>query len=170
LGIYAERWVSIIALFAKNTIIQVSGFDNECISGELVYNQKWYWNLTFTSNNLPVDLTGVTINAQIVRREISNLQDTRYGLSFDIANYTPAPTPVSLTVNNPAPATGTFTVIIDDSTWGLISSDPELNIAAIDPVCFSGRIKLSFPAAGLNPAQDQIIFLLFLVRSDGVVN
>jgi len=159
-----------MALFAKNTIIQVSGFDNECISGELVYNQKWFWNLTFTSNGSPVDLTGVTIDAQIVRREISNLQDTRYGLSFDIANYTPTPTPVSLTINNPVPSSGTFTLLIDDSTWGVISSDPELNIAAIDPVCFSGRIKLSFPTDGSTPAQDQIIFLLFLVRSDGVVN
>ena len=159
-----------MALFAKNTIIQVSGFDNECISGELVYNQKWYWNLTFTSNNEPIDLTGVTIDAQIVRREISNLQDTRYGLSFDIANYTPTPTPVSLTINNPVPSSGTFTLLIDDSTWGVISSDPELNIAAIDPVCFSGRIKLSFPPVNGSPAQDQLIFLLFLVRSDGVVN
>jgi len=159
-----------MALFSKNTIIQVSGFDNECISGELVYNQKWYWNLTFTSNGTPVDLTGTTIDAQIIRREISNLQDTRYGLSFDIANYVPEPSPVSLTIANENATAGIFTLIIDESTWNLISTDPELNISAVNPVCFSGRIKISFPANGSTPAQDQIIFLLFLVRSDGVVN
>ena len=58
-----------MAIFSKNTITQVSGFDNQCISGELVYNQKWYWNLTFTSGGNPLDLTGTTIDAQIIRRE-----------------------------------------------------------------------------------------------------
>ena len=159
-----------MAIFSKNTIIQVSGFDNQCISGELVYNQKWYWNLTFTSGGNPLDLTGTTIDAQIIRREISNLQDTRYGLSFDIADYIPEPSPVSLTIVNENASAGVFTLVIDESTWGVISSDPELNISATNPVCFSGRIKISFPATGSNPAQDQIIFLLFLVRSDGVVN
>jgi len=159
-----------MALFSKNTIVQVSGFDNECLSGELVYNQKTFWNLTFTSGGNPVDLTGTTINAQIIRREISNLQDTRYGLSFDIANYVPEPDPVTLTIANENALAGVFTLIIDESAWSIISTDPELNISAVNPVCFSGRIKISFPASGSTPAQDSIIFLLFLVRSDGVVN
>jgi hypothetical protein len=34
---------------------------------------------------------------------------------------------------------------------------------------FSGRIKVSFPVSGSQPAEDNIIFLLFLVRSDGIV-
>jgi len=159
-----------MALFSKNTIVQVSGFDNECLSGELVYNQKTFWNLTFTSGGNPVDLTGTIINAQIIRREISNLQDTRYGLSFDIANYVPEPEPVTLTIANENASAGVFTLIIDESAWSIISTDPELNISAVNPVCFSGRIKISFPASGSTPAQDSIIFLLFLVRSDGVVN
>lgn len=159
-----------MALFSKNTITQVSGFDNQCISGELVYNQKTFWNLVMATDGVPVDLTGATIDAQIIRRQISNLQDTRYGLSFDIADYVPEPAPVDLTITNRSDADGLFTLVIDESTWDVISTDPELNISANNPVAFSGRIKISFPSSGSTPAQDSIIFLLFLVRSDGVVN
>ena len=159
-----------MALFSKNTLTQVSGFDNQIIAGELVYNQRTFWNLSFASGGSPVDLTGTTINAQIIRREVSNLQDTRYGLSFDIADYVPEPDPVTLTIVNENATNGTFTLVIDESAWAIMASDPELNIAANNPVAFSGRIKISFPASGSTPAQDSIIFLLFLVRSDGVVN
>ena len=159
-----------MAIFNKNTLQQVSGFDNEIIAGELVYNQKTFWNLAFNSNGLPVDLTGATINASIIRRQVSNIRDSRYGLTFDIADYTPAPTPVSLAISNRVDASGTFTLEIDESTWSVISTDPQLDINAQNCVGFSGRIKISFPASGLTPAQDMIIFLLFLVRSDGVVN
>jgi len=159
-----------MAIFNKNTLRQVSGFDNEIIAGELVYNQKTFWNLNFNTDGIPVDLTGATITAQIIRRQLSNIHDSRYGLTFDIADYTPAPTPVSLTITNRDDALGTFTLVIDESAWGVISSDPQLDINAENCVGFSGRIKISFPAVGDTPAQDQIIFLLFLVRSDGVVN
>jgi hypothetical protein len=159
-----------MAIFNKNTLQQVSGFDNEIIAGELVYNQKTFWNLAFNNNGLPVDLTGATINASIIRRQVSNIRDSRYGLTFDIADYTPAPTPVSLAISNRVDALGTFTLEIDESTWSVISTDPQLDINAQNCVGFSGRIKISFPASGSTPAQDMIIFLLFLVRSDGVVN
>ncbi len=159
-----------MAIFSKNTLTQISGFDNQIIAGELVYDQKQYWNLAFETDGIPVNLTGATIGAQIIRRQISNLQDTRYGLSFDIADYTPTPSPVNLTISNRIDAAGTFTLVIDESAWGVISTDPQLDISAVNPVAFSGRIKLSFPAVGVTPAQDMIIFLLFLVRSDGVVN
>jgi len=159
-----------MAIFNKNTLQQVSGFDNEIIAGELVYNQKTFWNLAFNSNGLPVDLTGATINASIIRRQVSNIRDSRYGLTFDIADYTPAPTPVSLAISNRVDASGTFTLEIDESTWSVISTDPQLDINAQNCVGFSGRIKISFPVSGSTPAQDMIIFLLFLVRSDGVVN
>lgn len=158
-----------MALFSKNVITQVSGFDNPLITGELVYNQKTFWNLQMTSNGAPVNLAGTTISASIVRRTVSNLIDTRNGLSFDVANYTPTPTPISLTITNQVDAQGSFTLVIDDSAWSLITSDPELDIDAVNPVCFTGRIKISFPAATPTPAQDNIIFLMFLVRSDGVV-
>jgi hypothetical protein len=159
-----------MALFSKNTLTQVSGFDNQIISGELVYNQRQYWNLVMTSNDEPIDLTDVGIDAQIIRRQISNLVDTRNGLSFDIADYEPPPTPVNMTITNRHDTDGMFTLVIDESAWDVISTDPELNIAAVDPVAFSGRIIISFEAVGETPAQDLVIFLLFLVRSDGVVN
>ena len=149
---------------------QVSGFDNEIIAGELVYNQKTFWNLNFNTDGIPVDLTGATISAQIIRRQLSNIHDSRYGLTFDIADYTPTPTPVDLTITNRDDLLGHFTLVIDESAWGVINSDPQLDINAENCVGFSGRIKISFPASGDTPAQDQIIFLLFLVRSDGVVN
>jgi hypothetical protein len=160
-----------MAIFNKNTLAQVSGFDNPILAGELVWNQKTYWNLSFTNcaTGLPIPLTGPTLDAQIVRRQVSNIVDTRNGLTFDIADYTPTPTPVNLTISNRNDAAGTFTLVIDDSTWSLINSDPQLEINAQDCVGFSGRIKVSFPATGSTPQDDAIIFLLFLVRSDGVV-
>ena len=159
-----------MAVFNKNSLTQISGFDNPIIAGELVYNQKTFWNLAFATDGTAVNLTGATIDAQILRRQISNLQDTRYGLTFDIADYTPTPTAVTLTITNRVDASGTFTLVIDESAWSVISSDSQLDINATDCVAFSGRIKISFPASGTTPAQDSIIFLLFLVRSDGVIN
>ena len=159
-----------MAVFNKNTLTQISGFDNQIIAGELVWQQSKFWNFAFNTDGVPVDLTGATIDAQIIRRQLSNVQDTRYGLSFDIGDYDPPPSPVDLTITNIDEAEGRFTLVIDDSTWGLISSDPELNIADVNGIGYSGRIKISFPAVGSTPAQDSIIFLLFLVRSDGVVN
>lgn len=159
-----------MALFSRNVISQISGFDNPLITGELVYNQKWYWNLTLLDvNGDPVNLSTATITADIVRRQVSNLIDTRNGLSFDVANYTPVPTPISLTISNKVDAAGSFTLVIDDSVWNLISSDPQLKIDAQDPVCFTGKIKIAFASSGVTPAEDNIIFLMFLVRSDGIV-
>lgn len=160
-----------MAIFNKNTLTQVSGFDNPIIAGELVWQQQTYWNLNITAsdNVTPLDLTGATIDATIIRRELSNIQDTRYGLSFDIANYSPTPSPVPLTITNRVDASGQFTLVIDSTAWGLIDSDPELDINAQNCVGYSGRIKIAFPTDKTNPANDYIVFLLFLVRSDGVV-
>jgi hypothetical protein len=160
-----------MAIFHKNTLAQVSGFDNPILAGELVWNQKTFWNLTFTNTGtgLPVNLTGSTIDAAIVRRELTNLIDTRNGLTFDIADYEPPPATIPLTVTNIVNNLGTCTLVIDSDTWALINSDPELAINAQDPVGFSGRIMVSFPVSGTTPADDSVIFLLFIVRSDGVV-
>ena len=168
-----------MAVFNKNTLTQVSGFDNQIIAGELVYNQNTYWNVTLANNVdpcdcngtiTPVNLTNATITAQIIRRTLSNVKDSRYGLTFDIADVNPPPSPVNLTITNISPTTGTFTLVIDQSTWNVIAGDPELDIQDINPVGFSGRIKVSFPASGSTPAYDMIVFLLFLIRSDAVVN
>lgn len=158
-----------MAIFNKNTLAQVSGFDNPILAGELVWDQQTYWNLTFTSASGPVDLTGATIDAQIVRRQVSNIIDTRNGLTFDIADYTPTPPAIPLTVTNINAGAGACTLVIDAGAWSLMATDPQLEINAQNCVGYSGRVKVSFPAAGLNPADDMIIFLLFLVRSDGVV-
>jgi hypothetical protein len=161
-----------MAVFNKNTLTQVSGFDNPIIAGELVTNQKTFWNLTMqASDGTPINLTGATIDASIIRRQLSNVQDTRYGLTFDIADYIiSTPTAIALTISNRVDATGKFTLTIDDSAWSLITTDTQLDISAVNPAGFSGRIKISFPALGSTPAQDSIVFLLFLVRSDGVTN
>lgn len=160
-----------MAVFAKNTLTQVSGFDNPIIAGELVYDQQTYWNLQLTSEDgtTPVDLTGATIDAQIIRRQLSNVQDTRYGLTFDISNYTPTPSAIPLTITNRVNATGSFTLVIDSDSWGLLTTDDQMAINSVNGAGFSGRIKISFPAVTGQPAEDNIIFLLFLVRSDGIV-
>ena len=158
-----------MAIFNKNTLAQVSGFDNPILAGELVWDQQTYWNLTFTSTSGPVNLTGATIDAQIVRRQVTNIIDTRNGLTFDIADYTPTPAAIPLTITNINAAAGTCTLVIDAGAWSLMSTDPQLEINATSCVGYSGRVKVSFPAVGATPADDMVIFLLFLVRSDGVV-
>ena len=158
-----------MAVFNKNSLTQVSGFDNPIIAGELVYEQKTFWNLEITNEGgTAVDLTGATINSQIIRRQLSNVQDTRYGLSFDIADYSPTPTPITLSITNRDDLKGQFTLVIDDSAWSLVDTDTQLAINSVNGAGFSGRIKISFPSVGSTPAEDNIIFLFFIVRSDGV--
>jgi len=160
-----------VAIFSKNTLTQVSGFDNQIIAGELVYNQKTYWNITLNNaDGTPRNLTGATITSQIIRRQLSNVRDSRYGLTFDIADFSPPPTAVNLTIANQSLSTGSFTLVIDESTWLVLSTDTELDINAENPVGFSGNITVAIPASGSTPAQDLIVFLLFLVRSNGVTN
>jgi hypothetical protein len=161
-----------MAIFNKNTLQQVAGFDNEILAEELVWNQAGYWNMVLRNQDtgLPIDLTNTTIDAQIIRRQLSNIRDSRYGLTFDIADYIPAPSAIPLTVTNRDDANGIFTLVFDSNAWGLAANDPQLDINAQNCVGYSGRIKISFPAVNGTPANDQIVFLLFLVRSDGVIN
>lgn len=160
-----------MAVFNKNTLTQVSGFDNQIIAGELVYQQSTFWNLTLTNEDgTPLDITSATLDAQIIRRQLSNVKDTRYGLTFDISDYTPPPTAIPLDITNVDGPTGTFTLVIDSYAWGLIASDPQLDIASINGAGFSGRIKISFGQSGSTPPEDLIVFLLFLVRSDAINN
>jgi len=160
-----------MAVFNKNTLTQVSGFDNQIIAGELVWQQKTFWNLALLDNDeVPLNLDGATIDAQIIRRTLTNVRDSRYGLSFDIGDYTPTPTPIDLTITNISDVDGSFTLVIDDDAWDLIANQPELDISSVNGAGFSGRIKISFPVSGTTPANDLIIFLLFIVRSDAIVN
>jgi hypothetical protein len=252
-----------MAKFTQATLNQVAGFDAQVLAQNLIYNQKDFWNFewstvtSYTSGwqtgTTPVDLTGATINATIVRRAIVDYQDSRTGIDFKIYDYplvplittitqtssspdiltctttadlfvdqpvqfvgtvfggvainttyfvktivdettftisatqgggtftlSPgagtmrmnrvAPTPIVLPISNVVNAAGTFTLTVDDDTWDLIAGDPDLDISAAEPACFTGRIKISFPAVGTQPAYDQAVFLLFLVNSDGVIN
>jgi hypothetical protein len=160
-----------MAVFNKNTLTQVSGFDNQIIAGELVWQQKTYWNLALNADDgTPLDLSDATIDAQIIRRTLTNVRDSRYGLTFDISDYTPTPDPIDLTITNETGAGGSFTLVIDNTAWDLIEGQVGLDIASINGIGYSGRIKISFPASGTTPANDLIIFLLFLVRSDAIVN
>lgn len=160
-----------MAVFNKNTLTQISGFDNQIIAGELVWNQNIFWNLTLNDpDGNPLDLTFASIDAQIIRRTLTNVRDSRYGLTFDIGDYTPTPSPIPLMIQNRDDQTGTFTLVIEDAAWGLIANQPELNINNVNGAGFSGRIKISFPPMGSTPANDMIIFLLFIVRSDAIVN
>lgn len=252
-----------MAKFTQATLNQVAGFDAQVLAQNLIYNQKDFWNFSWstivsyvggwTANTVPVNLVGATINAQIIRRAITNFNDSRTGYDFQIHDYPlvplittitqaettddtltctstaelfvgqpvqfvgsvfggvainttyyvktiitettftisatqggstfnltsasgtmrmnrVAPTPVSLPITNRIDTAGTFTMTIDESAWGVIAGDPDLNINAIEPACFTGRVKISFPAIGSQPAYDEAVFLLFLVNSDGVVN
>ena len=248
--------------FTQATLNQVAGFDAQVLAQNLIYNQKDFWNFSWstivnyaggwTANTVPVDLVGATIDAQIIRRAITNYTDSRTGYDFQINDYPlvslittvtattapdlltavttkdmfvgqpfnfvgdafgdlftsgvwyvhsivdettfrvaldPAgpsynvqtatgllkmnrvkPTPINLPITNRIDLAGTFTMTIDDDTWGLIAGDPDLNINAAEPACYTGRIKISFPAIGSQPAYDEAVFLLFLVNSDGVIN
>jgi len=252
-----------MAKFTQATLNQVAGFDAQILAQELIYDQKDFWNFSWATNltytggwvtgSTPVNLTGATIDAQIIRRAITNFRDSRTGLDFEINDYplipkvctitateatddtltcdtvellyigkpiqftgtvfggvainttyyvktiptattftisstsggptfglstatgtmaanTIKPTPINLPITNIVAVDGTFTMTIDDDTWDLIAGDPDLDINATDPACFTGRVKISFPAVGSQPAYDEIVFLLFLVASDGVVN
>jgi hypothetical protein len=75
-----------------------------------------------------------------------------------------------LTIENKDNLTGTFTLVIEDNAWGLIANQPELDINSVNGAGFSGRIKISFPSIGSTPAYDMIVFLLFIVRSDAIIN
>jgi len=249
-----------MAKFSQYTLNQVAGFDQQILAQQLVINQKDFWNFVWsinantagwnTNTGTPVDLTGCTITAEIKRRQIVDLEDSRNGINFTIVDY-PAPEAIGIitefdgaeffqtsteTVNNlyatqpvyfknvlgavvanqiytidsieqpgkfsltgysgsattgamtmynglfnntptielditnlDAPE-GSFTLIIDESTWDNIQNDPGFNINATDPVCYTGRLKVEFPAIGPQPAYDEVIFLLFLVTTDGVTN
>jgi len=255
-----------MAKFSQQTLNMVAGTDGQILAENLVYDQSDFWNFEWAStttssgwvtNTAPINLTNVTIDAQIVRRDISNFNDSRTGLNFKIADYPAIPLittvttteatvntmrcadtsklyigqpvtfagtvfggvainttyyvltiptattftisatsggaefvlttatgtmtmdkpnalPIALPITNRDDTLGTFTMTIDDDTWGVIMGDPDLDINAIEPACFSGRLKLSFPpvinGAVTQPAYDQVVFLLFLINSDGVVN
>ena len=254
-----------MAKFSQYTLNQISG-TGQILAENLVYNQRDFFNFAWAStttssgwvtNTSPIDLTNVTIDAQIVRRVISGYHDSRTGLDFTIADYPAVPLiqtitatdasnntmrctstsklyigqpvtfsgtvfggvainttyyvltiptattftisstsggtefvltttagsmsmdkpnalPITLPITNRDDTLGTFTMTIDESSWGIIMGDPDLDINSAEPGCFSGRVKLSFPpvvnGAITQPAYDEFVYLLFLITGDAVVN
>lgn len=126
--------------------------------------------MTLEDGGTALDLTGATIDAQIIRRIVTNVRDSRYGLTFDIANYTPEPEPVDLTITNRNDAGGSFTLVINSAAWDAIAGQADLDIDSVNGAGYSGRIKISFPQTGSTPANDMVIFLMFLLRSDAIIN
>lgn len=166
--------------FSKDVLTQVAGVNGQIIAQTLYYNQKDFWNIQLTQNptsqngwvttSTPLDLTGATISAEIIRRTITNFTDTRCGLDFDISDYSPTPTAIVLPITDRVDSNGSFKISLDVSTWGIPSNDPDIDIAAPNPAGFTGRLKISYPAQGNQPAYDEIVQLLFIVSSDGVIN
>lgn len=96
-----------MAKFTQATLNQVAGFNAQVLAQNLIYNQKDFWNFqwsTTPSNTTdcqtgitPLDLTGATINAQIVRRAITNFSDSRTGYDFKIYDYPLVPLITTIT-------------------------------------------------------------------------
>lgn len=163
--------------FAASTLRQLGGFDGKVLAQEIIYGQKDFYNIAWLSNldncidqTQPIPLTNTTVDAQIKRRKISNFADSRTGLVFDIGDYSPEPATINLLITNKDEAKGTFTLVLDTSEWNLLPNDLELDLGKNQPVLFTGRIKVHFPAVGTQPPHDEHIYLMFLVKSDGVIN
>ena len=111
-----------MAKFSQNTLNQVGGFDGQVLAQELVYNQKAFWNLTWANitsytsgwqtGTTPINLTGATISAEIIRRSITNFRDSRTGLDFVITDY-PLVSQINTITNT---TTGTDILTCDDTS------------------------------------------------------
>ena len=98
-----------MAVFNKNSLTQISGFDNQILSGELVWQQQAFWNIFLTNDAGILPLTGASIDAQIIRRVLTNVIDTRNGLSFTIGDH-----PHQRPFNSASPIS---TILVDRSHW-----------------------------------------------------
>jgi hypothetical protein len=105
-----------MAKFSQYTLNQVGGFDGQVLAQELVYAQKDFWNFAWVSNvtssngwdttSTPMNLTGATITANIIRRQVTGRKDTRCGLDLTIEDY---PTPAAITTVSASSSTNYFT-------------------------------------------------------------
>ena len=112
-----------MAKFTQATLNQVAGFDAQVLAQNLIYNQKDFWNFewsTITSytsgwqtGTTPVDLTGATIDATIVRRAIVDYQDSRTGIDFSIYDYPLVPLITTITATDATDDTFTCATTAD---------------------------------------------------------
>ena len=124
-----------------------------------------------------VDTTTTYFVLAITSKTTFTISETSGGTVFALTTATGEmsadtidPTPVALPITNRDDDEGTFTVSVDSEQWDLIAGDPDFDIHTKEPACFTGRIKIRFPAFGSQPEYDEVVFLLFLVTSDGVIN
>lgn len=156
--------------FSQDSIELLYGEGSVVLADDIPYLQKKFYTLTYTTPDglTPIDLSGATLSAEIIRRKINITSESKTGLVFTIEQAVGTYQPVMLNpvmVNAPG---GVINLPCDNSEWNISPDDPELGISVQNPVCFSGYVKASIPASGNNPAYDLFVFLLLLVRSNGV--
>lgn len=155
--------------FDQNSIELLYGEGSIVLADDIPYLQKKFYTLAYTDpSGAPIDLSGATLTSQIIRREITITSETPAGIQFTIDQAKHVVTPVSLSPTFVSASQGIINLPCDNSLWAIDPEDPQLNIAVDNPVCFSGYVKASIPAAGDNPEYDLFVFLLLLVRSNGV--
>lgn len=164
-----------MARFAKSTILQLAGLDSDIIAEELVYGVDTYWNLTLTdgtTENLPIDLTGWTFEFRLIRRQVSAIEDTRYGM--ELVGLAPVNGAQVIVLDDNVkpydPINGNVRILIDDTAFRQFS--PAINTAT--PPVYTGYFGATLPEVGVLgdvgyiPPQTKKILLCFVVRSDGI--
>ena len=156
--------------FSQDSIELLYGEGSVVLADDIPYLQKKFYTLTYTTPDglTPIDLTGATLSAEIIRRKINITTETPTGFVFTIEQAIGTPTPVTLNPVIVSASQGVINLPCDNCEWNIPADDPELGIAVQNPVCFSGYVKAAMPASGGNPAYDLFVFLLLLVRSNGV--
>ena len=167
-----------MARISQSTLTQIGGPDATVLTTVLQYplivspalqmSTVDYCVSTYGGNPLqvPLNIANATITAHIIRRTVTNYQDTRGGLSFDLSDY-PGATQITIPVTNIDTTEGLYNLVLDSSTWSISPTDPNLAITSTTPLCFTGYVNLHFAAVGSQPAFDQTYNLCFLVVGNG---
>lgn len=156
--------------FSQDSIELLYGEGSVVLADDIPYLQKKFYTLTYTTPDglTPIDLTGATLTSEIIRRKINISSESKTGLVFTIEQTTEPHVPVTLAPTIVSASQGVINLPCDNGSWDIPADDPELGIAVQNPVCFSGYVKASIPASGGNPSYDLFVFLLLLVRSNGI--
>jgi hypothetical protein len=162
-----------LARFTKNTISKVGGFQDQVLAEELLYGQDTYWDITVTDDDgVAYDLTNWNTSARLIKRSVTAIEDTRYGL--DVQGMTTIPTESEISLDSNViiynPTSGKIRFIIDDVFFQTATSLVDSEV----PPVYTGYIGLQLPAIGTPgdieyiPSLTKKIMLLFIVRSDGI--
>jgi hypothetical protein len=162
-----------MARFTKNTISQIGGFSDLVLAEELLYGTNQYWDLTITDDSTgePIDLTGWTAEAKVIRRAITAIEETRNGIDIQGLTQSSTATEVDMTsgINFYNPQAGKVRFIIDDALF----TDASSIVDTATPPVYTGYLQLILPGVGTSGSSDYIpaikkkILLMFIIRSDG---